>query len=347
MAMNSETIDDNKYVQRVYTQIIILAVLMHMSYVVAFSFLMFRGAAVYNIGSVIFYLIMMALVKRNLYRIVVSAIHVEVCLFVSVCTIAGGWEMGFFLILIALSTLVYFCPFEHAFIPYLFSGLEIVVFFALRLYTAGHEPLNELPEGFSALFLFMYNAIAGFVIILYACFTSKVSAAVTRKALIAENKNLSDQANHDYLTGLLSRRSFLKWMEEHTDEVQLVMIGDIDDFKHVNDTYGHACGDYILGTVANLMRKYCGKDARICRWGGEEFLFLFHGISYDKALEQIRELRDAIRAYDFIFEGQVIHITLTFGLSKVVKGDNILENVDSADVRMYEGKQRGKDRIVD
>lgn len=331
------------YVKQVYQRIIYLALLVHISYVALFIWLGRPVVTLYNGGSAAFYLLMLGMVRRQAFRAAVAAIHCEVCLFVAVCTLCLGREAGLPLLLVAMASLVYFCPFAHKYVPYLFSAAEIALFYALKVYTDTHGPM--LPSlGTTALKgLYAYNAAICFGIILYAAYTSDLSATVGRRQLQQENLSLEEIANHDQLTGLLSRRHFLALVGQGWRAGAAVAMGDIDDFKLVNDTHGHICGDYVLRTVALLMREHC-PQAAVCRWGGEEFIFYFP--QGEEARQRLEELRRAIEGYPFVYGRAAFHVTMTFGLAPVQEGCELLQLADLADARMYQGKQQGKNRVV-
>lgn len=334
------------YVKKVYFQIICLAFLAHFSYIFIFAALSYHILSLYNIGSVLFYLLMFPVVRHGKYKLAVSAIHIEVCLFVAVCTALGGWELGIHLYLIALSSLVYFCPYDHKFIPYLFSIFEIVLFISLRLYTQLIPPVYTALGAGMGMWLYVYNVTACFVIILYAAFMSNVSAAVTKKELQEENRSLSALANYDQLTGLLTRRIFLRMLEEIDPRQLVIAMGDLDNFKRINDTYGHNCGDYVLSTTALIMRSCFGTNADICRWGGEEYIFLFKNQSLSAALEQLEEFRGKMEQTLFNFEGHAFHMTMTLGVSDNQNGLPPSALIERADQLMYAGKNHGKNRVI-
>lgn len=343
--MAQEELED-KYVKRVYHQIIALAFAMHVIYAVLFLVLGFAYLASYNAASAAFYCTMQFAVLRGNYRLAVSCIHFEVCAFAVISTLSVGWGAGIALYLVAMASLVYFNPFSHKFIPYLFAALEICVFMALKLYTALARPgFLAVPEA-TGLWLYAYSALASFFIILFAAFTSNVSATVSRRALQAENRQLTALANYDQLTGLLSRRAFLARLEGLQGVPLALALGDIDDFKAVNDTWGHSCGDQVLSETAELFRRRLGGGVDVCRWGGEEFVFLFQDMPLPAVQAQVQGLCEAVAGHAFHFGQARLHITMTFGVSVVTEGRTMEDLLSLADQRMYEGKARGKNRVV-
>lgn len=339
---------EKNYIKKIYRQIMYLAIFVHAFYVVLFKFLSYDLAAFYNVFSFLFYFFMLILIYKEYYRLTISLVHLEVSTFVVVCTILGGWESGIFFYLFALVSLVYFCPFHHRFVPYFFSAIEIFLFFVLKIYTesalAFYPPLpqNQIT------WLYLYNASSCFFVILYAAFLTNVSANVTKKRLTKENENLTELVNHDQLTGLLSRHSFLDIVESSRLNFFIFALGDIDNFKHVNDTYGHLCGDYVLQEVSRLISSHMDGSAVVCRWGGEEFLFFFHSqaVSFEMAKMQMEQLRLAISNYPFCYENHSFQITITFGMSKGKRCADYHVLIKEADEWMYQGKKRGKNQVV-
>ena len=83
----------------------------------------------------------------------------------------------------------------------------------------------------------------------------------------------------------------------------------------INDTYGHLCGDYVLQNISEIMRKSLGlENIDICRWGGEEFVFMFCNDDIDSAFVKVENLRKTIENKNFVYENNNIYVTMTFGI---------------------------------
>lgn len=161
--------------------------------------------------------------------------------------------------------------------------------------------------------------------------------------------NLRDMVERDPLTMLLNRRSCLMKMTEFTENKILytVVMGDIDFFKKINDTYGHACGDYVLKEVSALLKRYAGdNEAFVSRWGGEEFLIVLPSKGTEESLRIVTEILEEIRKTNYEYEGKTFKVTMTFGISQFRNGDNRESAVNRADKLLYKGKQSGRNRIV-
>lgn len=123
-------LNENNYSYYIYRNLICLAILLHFGYTLLMGILHYGVPLLYNICSVLFYIGMLLLVmKKKRYALVVSLIHLETICFVVLHTVLFGWNASFFLFLIAMASLVYFCPYRSPYIPYLFSILHMLTFF--------------------------------------------------------------------------------------------------------------------------------------------------------------------------------------------------------------------------
>ena len=155
----------------------------------------------------------------------------------------------------------------------------------------------------------------------------------------------------DTLTELFNRRygrrKLLQIMEKSAQNgtPYSVCIGDIDFFKKVNDTYGHDAGDIVLKHVADLLRQHMNALGFVARWGGEEFLLVFDRMDTAQAFESLNTLLDKLRESEIPYKDQIIHVTMTFGLSEGT-GDDYTVLLKNADHKLYDGKSSGRNRVV-
>lgn len=330
-----------------YLQLVVLGTVLHISQTIIFWALSCPMLVIYNIASVIFYLGMIFLVQKKMYRLAVSLIHVEVCMFTIISTVFGGWGMGLPMYLLAISALVYFCPFEHKIISYMFSVGELVIFIFLRIFTYDAVPIYSHVPKEALTYIYMYSMVCCFFIVLFAAFSSNLSASVTYQQLRKENEALYSQASHDFLTGLLSRRAFLEKLDSmERDKPLVIALADIDDFKLINDSYGHNSGDDVLQAISNIIKSQPAEAFSACRWGGEEFVFLFNSQDLSLAHSRLLQLHNEIGSEKFLFGGKTVQITMTFGLYKGKPGEDVFSVIDHADELLYKGKASGKNQIV-
>ena len=121
---------------------------------------------------------------------------------------------------------------------------------------------------------------------------------------------------------------------------------DIDNFKHVNDTYGHDCGDYVLKTIAGIFNTDMENKGFVCRWGGEEFLFVFTSMNGDEAFIELNGLREQVERFKFMFKGNEFNLTMTFGVDEFSNNIPIDEVIKAADEKLYMGKEGGRNQVV-
>jgi len=119
-------------------------------------------------------------------------------------------------------------------------------------------------------------------------------------------------------------------------------IFDIDDFKRINDTFGHIVGDSVLITIANMARKNVRETSYLFRWGGEEFVILLPETTLEGAKIQAERIRKEIADHEF---EQVGRVTVSFGLTQYREGDTADSFLKRADEAMYKVKTSGKNRI--
>lgn len=162
---------------------------------------------------------------------------------------------------------------------------------------------------------------------------------------ILKNK-LEIQAAQDMLTGLCNRRSFdvaltreLARAKRKDWAVCLLMI-DIDNFKMVNDTYGHQCGDVILKGMGKLIADNVRKSDVACRWGGDEFILMLPEANTQNAFKRAEELRNVFMQHEFDLGDKKINLTLSIGLASYPEHANIEDElIRVVDEAMYQAKK--------
>ncbi|HEY0270934.1 MAG TPA: diguanylate cyclase [Sphingomonas sp.] len=169
-------------------------------------------------------------------------------------------------------------------------------------------------------------------------------------ALKNEEQLLQHEAQTDVLTGLPNRRAFQAMLSASLDRAadapgrDSLAIFDIDRFKAINDTYGHAAGDAVLHAVAKAAEAELRTADRIGRIGGEEFAVLFRGIAPDDAIAAAERLQNAIRALRVPFgDLQSLSVTVSMGLCDVEGDSNIDQLMSRADHALYVAKRSGRD----
>lgn len=153
-------------------------------------------------------------------------------------------------------------------------------------------------------------------------------------------------ANTDQLTQIHNRKSCDDILENKCIESTTfsIIMFDIDNFKLINDTYGHVAGDEVIVSITDLARKLIRKDDILARWGGEEFVIL----TFDAKLNEAEELAKRLKEQLTFIEHQGIKETITcsFGVTTYAEGDNVKSIIRRADQLLYLAKEHGKNRVV-
>ncbi len=163
---------------------------------------------------------------------------------------------------------------------------------------------------------------------------------------------LSDLAHRDSLTRLPNRRAFDESFTEMTARLQrtegrgALLALDLDHFKHVNDTYGHAAGDALLRATADVMTRCVRPFDKVFRVGGEEFSILMPNVDLAAAREAAERLRRAIESNAIRFNGAEITITISIGIVEVTGTVEQAVLNEAADAALYRAKTQGRNRIV-
>ncbi len=159
-------------------------------------------------------------------------------------------------------------------------------------------------------------------------------------------------AQHDILTGLYRRNMIEEAMARHhaqgSQENAAYSLGliDLDHFKIVNDTYGHAIGDKVLIQAAKILREAMRLGDLVGRWGGEEFLCLLPDTGPDPALYSMERIREQLARATIVVGGHELHVTASIGVASFpVDGKTIAELMTMVDAALYQAKQEGGDRV--
>jgi diguanylate cyclase (GGDEF)-like protein len=157
----------------------------------------------------------------------------------------------------------------------------------------------------------------------------------------------------DGLTGLYNRRQFELGLEQeynrskrHPSDFSLAIL-DIDFFKKVNDTYGHQYGDYVLQTVANIMKSCFRKTDLLYRYGGEELVIIMPETNIEGAIIPVQRLRRMVEDYTFEYNGVKAKVTVSIGLTmNFQEFGTPADMLKSADEALYKAKEGGRNRVV-
>ena len=194
----------------------------------------------------------------------------------------------------------------------------------------------------------------GFSLISYLCgiisinFTEQAYATIEEQS--AQNDKLRQDVMRDQMTGLYNHNHFEvqlnSQIESYTpDEPLCLVMVDVDDFKKINDTYGHDSGDDVLIYLAQTLQKYCADDKDVAyRYGGEEFAAIFTGKAVGEVSKIMENMLDEFRKHTFEFTDK--SITFSAGLAQYSAGVSSDDFFEKADQTLYKAKRTGKNRIM-
>ncbi|MGN0678564.1 MAG: GGDEF domain-containing protein [Oscillospiraceae bacterium] len=307
----------------------------------------------------------------------ILAFFFEVLFHGTMCTVIQGIEVSFYLYpLMGMPVFGYllfgYCDRRTLVRTSLFMAITTIVTGTLTLVFVDHVGSIYVLTGMHQLSQFdiilLRSINISFTTLMLMIFTLAFYMELTKllKAVNESNKQLDYIATHDALTGLSNRHSLWQFFEglEKSGDNYCIILGDLDDFKKINDTYGHECGDIVLKSVSGIILDKTKSDEMACRWGGEEMLIIMRG-SREDCLKRVGEIKDLIYALDITQDNKHVKVSMTFGfvccdevLDKSGEDeachsterppanlgiDNLISEVDK---RLYVGKRSGKNVIV-
>lgn len=308
--------------------------------------------AIYMLATSVLYLLLsiLAIVAKDIKKCFLIC-FAEVIVFSIIGTLLAGYTSGFSLQLIGVIPLTFYLTYmndqkyKHSLI---YVGVEIVIFFIITIISMSLTyNINPLWEKY----LYGINIIV--FVNLIVCFFMIFLKTIDKneETLSNENNALKDVVNFDPLTGLMNRRSFDFYMEKKIQAVSergqslCVVMCDIDNFKHVNDTYGHDFGDIVLKELGKLVSSLLREDDHLFRWGGEEFLLLLQ-LDDNAAYNVMERIRQSVEAHPMTDGKTTIHITISIGVSKYLPMISSSDLIKKADDALYESKKTGKNKIT-
>lgn len=164
-------------------------------------------------------------------------------------------------------------------------------------------------------------------------------------------KNVQEQSKLDDLIDVYNRKHIDRLAEVYEQQFKensinySVLFFDIDNFKSVNDVYGHTAGDKLLGIFGNILKQNCRATDMVGRYGGDEFLILMPNTNLEKAKEFAKRICKTIEQSNFIYKEQKIKITTSIGIAERSSYKNRFEMIDSADNFLYKAKNDGRNKV--
>lgn len=296
--------------------------------------------------------------RSRYYKLIFYFSFPEIVFHSVFATILVGWNWGFMTYIISLVALTFYFTmtldeFKRKMrYPFCASVAITIIYIVTNIACQHIEPVYQeiAPSDFITAY-YCFNSLIAFTICFVFSMLFSLDVKYAENQLVKENNTLDEIASRDPLTNLLNRRS----MENHLNHVMeqarrtgeqfSIIMADIDDFKLVNDTYGHDFGDKVLIAVSKTILSEMRNGDYLCRWGGEEFLLLIHttGDGSAKTAERIRKSISELRIVNAEYE---IGITMTFGISSYIPGFSMNKLIQLADENLYKGKKNGKNQVA-
>ncbi len=309
--------------------------------------------AEYNFLSVTVYLGSIALNRKGHHSLAFLIFYTDTNVNTFLSTHYLGWETGFYNYILLLAALTYFNP-QWSIKIKLASSLLLTTSFTY-LFANYHDLAygNLVLSDIIGHYLLYTNTFA--IVILYSAIGYYYSSAanISEQKLMKAQMAAEQIANTDPLTQIGNRRFMTSEIERETSRSNrkhssfIIALCDIDNFKQINDVYGHDFGDTVLVNMANTIVSNIRKHDQAARWGGEEFMILLPDTTAEEGVALIERLRDIIASATHKYKGkETITVTMTFGLCRYNSEYNINDCICRADRALYKGKHNGKNCTV-
>lgn len=268
-----------------------------------------------------------------------------------VATYFLGWSSGFHIYIMCLLPI----PFFYKSIGKSWKRLVILIlliFYVLLNLLSRTWVENYLITGRFFQYVELFNFLLAFVVFLILSSTYSQAAMYLENQLRVKNHELEMTSRLDPLTGLSNRRDIMDKIQYEKEKILrnknncTFILSDIDDFKKINDTYGHDYGDYTLKQIADILKVGLRMQDNICRWGGEEFLLILPDTGIEGGKIVAEKIRKNISNFDFQFDSVHFNITMTFGVSSFDHTKDIDDCIKQADELLYVGKKSGKNKVI-
>lgn len=292
-----------------------------------------------DVGTIVFYLLCFLLIRNRKYYLYALLCGNEFFAFIIVASLMIGFHTGFHFYLIGLCVVSFFTSYfsKHKRIlgSIIWAGLSLVIYLILYFVTSLNPPHYAI-EQWLEMTLVISHVIVVFLFIVFYLFI------FIRYALSLE-KRIMNESRTDELTQIGNRYALYDYFnKEENKAFKVLALFDIDDFKKINDVYGHIVGDYLLKRVAEIAVESLN-DSVVFRYGGEEFVTL---LDKEGFYEKLEELRKKVEHYEFEYEDNKYKLTITIGASDYQEDVELEKWVELADEKMYYGKNNGKNQVV-
>ena len=292
--------------------------------------------------------------KANEYKDIFVTCGVVMSLFIVFHYVFLGPSYGFQYLCFGAIPLIFLLAYVHGgnikTAKWISVGIFLLFYVISVLCSFLHYPIFEIPLVAKNL-LSCLNIFVAFAMCIQFMISFVVRATSETGTLMDQNLGLEETANLDALTGLRNRRSIEAYITRAFNRARgegkdfTLLMCDIDNFKKVNDTYGHDCGDQVLKNIATIIKGEVRPEDVVFRWGGEE-IFLIINAGHYVAKGVAERCRSSIEASSVMYNGLEIKVTITIGGASYYQGATRDDLINKADSNLYTGKNSGKNQVV-
>ena len=331
-------------------------------YILLFVYLRIWIMVVFDVITMPIYFYILTRKFHQNITLYVSLMHSQIVIHSFFAVILLGWGFNFQILIFAMISTAYINRYQFTKNLKILTIFEAILFLILRIVTFFTEPIliikplieTFINESYIVSIISVINICIGFFALFSIACVNVYTNIISNKSMDESFKNLSRVAHIDPLTDVLNRRFIYDYIDklEASPKVSkrfnnyVVALGDIDDFKDVNDTCGHEIGDGVLKSIADIMKHSVRENDLICRWGGEEFLIIMPDIQPEEAFKIIEKIRTYIEQKAHHYNKYRFIVTATFGMAISEDQTQFNEALAVADENLYKGKKSGKNITI-
>lgn len=314
----------------------------------------FDTLSCYHITVAVLYIIAIILSSAIPAIFLFTLCYIETIAYSILTLILHGSDAGSYILTLTLLAYLFMISIiSRRTAKYTLFPATLTLILILSIQTFDFKVTTNVTPFTNDFYLIHYSVIAGtsIITIIYIAYVIRTKFFRFREKTKVKTNFLNYSATHDALTKIYNRRraseiiSNYTTKSEYTNILFSVCIFDIDDFKKINDHFGHDCGDAALKLLSSLILRSLPENTIFARWGGEEFLIIFVG-NTEIAEEALETIRSRVQDYSFRYFNKAIKLTITLGLSHPDKSFNFSKMLIEADKNLMKGKQTGKNRVV-
>lgn len=348
MSINLDRLLNNSDINQSFYIALVGLIVAHALYLFIFLFIDKIDLACMNIVSISLYVYAIYIIKKyQNVKLTLTITQIEIFLHSFICTLSLGWSYGFQNITLALVSIAFFINFSNKFLSHIITITQATAYLFLYIYFKD----QIIIQNFESEAMYIFNFALIIISLIFLSKLLKILNAMAYIDILEKQERLQIAANKDPLTGLYNRRGFENTVCEkiiNCDGGSSIVVGDLDDFKRINDDFGHMAGDEVLKIVSNIIKSNIRKDDYACRWGGEEFLIALLNTDFKNSEFVLNRLREKIHRYKFKFDLIETRTSITFGFvyARMTQQIDIILAIQKADKLLYMGKRSGKNCVI-